>query len=335
MRGILQDLTQAVRAIRRNPALTAVAVASLALGIAPHAAVFSIVDALGFRPLPIRDPAGLVAVYTSDRSNSNGRTSPLDYLDLLDQSRLLTGVAAESLHGVGVSGAGRPPEVVMGSDVSGNYFGTLGLTAAHGRLIEARDDRGAGAPVAVISHSLWRRRFDADPGILGRTITLNSTECAIVGVAPKAFAGTQPVLAPDVWTPRALATTLMPGRWSGARARAEREFWVFARLKPEVTIAQAHAEIDALGRRLASEYPDTNAGRAMSATFEDRVRRRKPAQVGLVAVTAVSLILWTACANVAGLLLSRGEARRAEIPIRLALGAGRARTDPVVALRHQ
>lgn len=246
MSGVWQELRQAFRVIRRSPAVTAVAVLCLALGIAPNAAVFSIIDAIGLRRLPIRDPAGLVAIYTSDRSEPYGSTSNQDYVEIRDESRLLTGVAAETTHGTGISGAERPPEAVMASDVSGNYFATLGLTAAHGRLIDERDDSGAGAAVAVLSGNLWRRRFDADSRIIGKTVRLNSTDCTIVGVAPKGFAGTRPVLAPGVWTPMAFASTLLPGRARAARPRTEREFRLFARLKPGATIAQARAEIDAL-----------------------------------------------------------------------------------------
>ena len=247
MSGVWQELRQAFRVIRRSPAVTAVAVLSLALGIAPNAAVFSIIDAIGLRPLPVRDPAGLVAIYTSDRSEPYGSTSNQDYVEIRDESRLLTGVAAETTHGIGISGAGRPPEAVMASDVSGNYFATLGLTAAHGTLIDERDDSGAGAAVAVLSGNLWRRRFDADSRIIGKTVRLNSTDCTIVGVAlQNGFAGTRPVLAPGVWTPMAFASTLLPGRARAARPRTEREFRLFARLKPGATIAQARAEIDAL-----------------------------------------------------------------------------------------
>ncbi|MDO8836003.1 MAG: ABC transporter permease [Vicinamibacterales bacterium] len=321
--SFVTDLRQAFRALRSQRALTAVAVLSLAVGIAPTTVVFSVIDAVGFRPLPIPDPGGLVGVYTNDGDEPFGMSSYRSYTEIHTRTTVFGRVGAEADTAVGLSGDGASPRVEIASMVSGGYFAALGLAPARGRFIAHADDTGAGAPVAVISHGLWTRRFGSDPGIVGRTTRLNNTECTIVGVAPAGFAGTRSVLAPEVWVPIALAGTLVPGRPVGAHEPPnQRNYRVVARLRDGVTLGQARASVEALGRHLAEGQPNTHAS-GLAIDYEQSVRRRIPAAAGSAALAVISILLLTACANVAGLLLGRSEARRADIAIRLALGAGR------------
>ncbi|MEW5981867.1 MAG: ABC transporter permease [Acidobacteriota bacterium] len=324
MSSVRPDLRQAIRTLRSQHTISAVAVLSLALGMAPTSAVFSVIDAVGYRPLPIPDAATLVGVYTAQAGEPFGATSYQDYLAIRDETSAFRQVAASARNAVGLSGDGVPPSVEVASSVSGNYFSTLGLRPALGRLLDEEDDAGAGKAAAVISHRLWVRRYGRDPNIVGRMVTVNHTLCAIVGVAPEEFAGTTPVLAPDVWTTIALLDTLLPARPAATREpRDRRSYSVLGRLREDATLGQARAEAAVLGQRLESSYPETNRGRALAVEFEQTVRRRMPAALGAVALGIIAVVLLTACANVAGLLLGRGEARRTEIAVRHALGATR------------
>jgi len=327
MERLLSDVRYALRGIRANPGLSAVAVLSLALGVGPTTAIFSVIDAFGFRPLPIHDPAHLLTITSRSDLGSDGEMSYPDYADIRDRARLLESVAVEGPLPVGFSHDDRPPEVVFGSTVSASYFSTLGVRAAVGRTFLPEEDRVPGShPVVVISDRLWARAFDRDAGIVGRVVRLNTTACTIVGVMPAGFTGTQSVLAPELWAP-AMAWPLFDrgGPAATLEARGRRGLTVLARARPGVTLEQAAAELEALGARLAEAWPGTNEGRRQGIEYEQAARRRVVGLVGSLSVLFVSVILLIAAANVAGLLIGRSEARRQEMAVRVALGAGRAR----------
>lgn len=207
---MLADVRYAVKWLLRSPGFTVVAVLSLAVGIGFNTALFSIVDALLFRPLPIADPARLVDVYTRGGDGDTYATSSYpDYLDFQAGNRVFTGLLAYS-PSIGALKAGDRSRMALGEVVTGNYFQVLGISAALGRTLLPEDDR-AGAPrVTVISHAVWARDFARDPAALGRTLLIHGQPYTIVGVAPEAFTGLVPMLQPEMWTPIAWVEDVEP-----------------------------------------------------------------------------------------------------------------------------
>jgi predicted permease len=331
METLLLDVRYALRVFRANPALFATAVLSLAIGIGPNSVLFSVIDAVGFRPLPIRDPGGLVIVRSSNvtgpESDSVIGTQGVaysDYVEIRDRVGAFDAVGASGMAGFGLSGGTGPADFVMGATATASYFPTLGVRVIRGRTFLPEEDRTAGSqPVIVISERLWRRRFGSDPAAIGTSVRVNSTFCTIVGVLPAEFAGTNPILAPDLWVPTMLWPTLSGGPASTLEAKASRTFTVVARLRDGVTLAQAGGEVAALGASLADRDPETHKDWRLVAEYEQAARRHRLGRIGTVSLVAVDLILLLACANVAGLLLGRAEARRPEVAVRVALGASR------------
>jgi putative ABC transport system permease protein len=324
---LAEDLRFALRTFRKRPAFTLVAVASLALGIAVNATVFSWIDRILLRPLPgVRNASQIVSLKNVAPNGDLLDSSYPDFRDFRAQSKTLAGVIAFKQRPLYLGDAPHL-ERVWSELVSGNFFDVLGVQPILGRTFNTQEqaDRPGAAPVAVISEALWRRRYFADPHILGRTIHLNQQPFTVIGIAPAAFQGTVNGLSFDVWAPVMMQSQLT-GQWDWLSDRNSRPLALMARLRPNVTLGQAQAEVATIGKRLQSAYPDSN--RRVEATVlslpdsPDGVQRifNTLLRVLLAIGAAVLLIV---CANVGNLLLTRALGREKEFAIRLSLGASR------------
>jgi predicted permease len=326
---MLTDLRYAIRSLRRSPGYTLVAVLTLGLGIGANTTVFSWMEGLVLQPLPlVRDPSRLVSVSFLSRGEPSGMMSYPAFTALAERTRTVDGLAAFAVRMFGVQdrGAGEPAAPVGGAYTSVDYFRTLGVGPVLGRTFEPADTLASAEPVVVLGHALWQRRFAGDSGVIGRRVHVNGQNVTIIGVAPPRFLGAEAGYDLQLWAPLASYDRL--GEREGElRTVYSRWLTVFGRLDAGTSLEQARAELDAVGRRLAREHPElelgaTSAG-ALPFSAGDAPRILRPLFTALLGVTAVLLLI--VCANVANLMLARSAARRRELGVRAALGAGRAR----------
>jgi len=335
---LLADLRYALRWLRKSPAFTLLAVASFAIGIGFNTALFTLVDALLFRPLPVERPDRLVDIYTSSSDGDTYSTNGYpDFVDWKAQNTVFSDMIAYSPSMAALSLTNRS-RLLLGEVVTGSYFPVLGIRAEIGRTLLPEDDVPGAERVVVLSHRTWTRDFGASPGALGQTLRIHGQTYKVVGVAPKTFNGMLPMLSPELWTAIAHIDDVepmgiqdaVPSPTGTSRIDRRGQRWLFAkgRLKPTATVEQANANMGLVSAQLHTAYPQTNKNRKVSVIrtsdvhiHPDADRTLMPIAGGLTVV--VGMVLLIACANVASMLLARASGRQKEIGIRLAIGASR------------
>ena len=337
MHSFWQDLRYAARTLRNSPGFTIVAIVTLGLGMAVNTTVFSVINGLLLRPLPVPH-AEQIAVLAMQQSGTQGfqRLSYPDYQDIRQQTEGFSDIIGYRATLAGLTVDGKGDHCVL-SRVTGNYFSVLGLQPALGRLILPTEGQTPGAdPVLVLGYSFWQKRFAGDRGVIGKQVALNGHSVTIVGVAPNGFHGLYAIVDMDGYVPFSASIAskgfdenenTVQNSWT---RRGERTITLMGRLKPGVTVKQAQASLNVVSQRLGEQHAETDKGISIQAYPEKLARPEPDADNTLPAVAAAftvlaALVLLVACFNIANVLLVRAAVRQREMGIRAALGAGRGR----------
>jgi putative ABC transport system permease protein len=324
---VLKEIRYAIRSLLQRPAFSLVAVLTLALGIGANTAIFSLVNTVLLRALPVERPEEVVAMNMRRKDDALSALSYLNYIDFRDRNDVLSGLLLYRFIPLSLSRSGAN-ERIWAYEVSGNYFDVLGVKAIHGRTFLPEEDKTRLThPVVVLSYDGWQRRFGGDPNVVGKDLVINNHQFRVVGIAPEGFKGTEQVYEPEMWVPVSMLPWAEPGS-NLLDHRADNSFFGVARLKSGVSAQQAEASLNILADQLAKEYPDSNEGQSIKLGppgFIIPELRGAVVSFTWVLMAAVALVLLVTCTNLAGLLLARATDRRREIAIRLAMGASRIR----------
>jgi len=329
---MLQDIRYALRGLAANPAFTAVAVLSLAIGIGANSAMYSVANTMLLRPLTVADPSGLLVVQSTLRGETFGEAvSHADFLDLRMAAKSFQSLMAHEVTSFSfAASAEASPETKTGAYVTANFFEVAGAVPVLGRGFRDDEDRVPGRDaVVVLAHKFWQDTLHGDAAVLGRRVRLNGVELTVIGVAPDGFLGARQFVLPAFYVPIMMSPALSPDPGAAiANRRDRRTLSVQGRLRGGVSRAEANAEIETLGRNLAASYPQENRDRGLRTVTEFQARLdQSPSDAQLVGMLmgAAVMVLLLACVNVANLLLARGRTRAKELAIRMALGASRGR----------
>ncbi len=325
-----RDVQYALRYFRANPGFAAVVVTVMSLGIGANSAIYSLVDSVLFRALPVRDPEQVVRIYTLEPDRGIPRWNAyVDYLAMRERTDLFAEIAAVGdlipFTEMNEQGA----ETVLAEVHGAAFLSIIGLEPFLGRGFRPEEDQEGSEPVTMVSYLAWQRRFGSDPDLVGRTVRLNGYPVTVVGIGPKELTSSFLGMVTDYWVPWGTGMLIDPGG-VGTTGRGEDQCPVFARLQPGVGVEQVQGALDALAAGLAEQYPETDSRLAFKVWSETDVRVDPMVDMMTTPVAAfllvvVTLVLLVACSNLAGLLMMRGSVRQREIAIRLALGAGRGR----------
>ncbi len=340
MNNIGQDIRYALRSLRKSPAFAVIAVLTLALGIGANTAIFTVVNAVFFHPLPVKDPARLMEIFTLDQRKifgaANNNVFPNSFpnaQDIQQRAQSFSGITIYQSFASPVSmTVNGVPNQYFAQLSSGNFFDVLGVRAQLGRTFRPEEDRGNGSgPVVVLSHGFWERSFGANPGVIGQSVLLNGQGFTIIGVTPKGFQGTAVIGGPDMFVPMSMHDQILTGFTK--QLFNERRFLGFSavgRLKDGARPEQAKAELQSIASDLETAFPLANKGRTftLQPLLESSInpnQRAQFARAGVMLMAVVGIVLVIACFNIANLLLARAAGRKREISIRVAIGASRSR----------